>query len=188
MQSTLEKPEERTGFRHHPLLPWIQANRVQLVLCALTVLRAYTASGTRSAIRWGSFDAWADLVAGAIVFAGGADVLEARPSEEAGDDGTRGARLAILTHWPRLDSTGTGLTIKTAIGLLYPLSREHQAPDGFNDLREALETLVPTRAGSSPDAASVGRAFRALKDRVIGGHRLTDAGTAQGGSVRWAVV
>jgi hypothetical protein len=40
----MERPEERTGFQHSPLLPWVTEQRPPLVAAALTILRAYFAA------------------------------------------------------------------------------------------------------------------------------------------------
>src|SRR5207249_6545161 len=36
----MEKPEERTGFQHNPLTPWVQRERPRLTIAALTILKA----------------------------------------------------------------------------------------------------------------------------------------------------
>lgn len=74
-----------------------------------------------------------------------------------------------------------------ALDSLYPRSRDHGPPDGFSDLREALETLVPSKSGGGLVARRVGNALRRLKGRIVRGRKLITE-DARGGVVRWRVV
>ena len=60
VQSPLETPEDRSGFRHPDLLSWIEAERPRLAVAALTILRAYFVAGCPSQTGgdWGSFERW----------------------------------------------------------------------------------------------------------------------------------
>ncbi len=187
MESTLERPEERTGFRHYPLIPWVQENRARLVVCALTILRAYVVAGRPSTkIVFGSFEGWSALIAEAIVFAGGANVLDSRPSEDAGDSGERGAIAALLVDWPRLDPGCKGLTARAAIDLLYPKhSDPHGPPDGFDGLREAIEEFAPLHNGR-PDPRKLGNQLRRFKRRIVGGQYLVQVNDRTG-VAKWTV-
>ena len=67
-----ERPQERTDFKRSDLQRYALENRSDLLSAALTILRAYHVAG-RPAQRlpaWGSFEAWSDLVRGALVWAG----------------------------------------------------------------------------------------------------------------------
>jgi putative DNA primase/helicase len=44
----MERPEERTGFAHPNLLSWIKAERPQLTIAALTIVKAYFEAGCPS--------------------------------------------------------------------------------------------------------------------------------------------
>ncbi|MEO6574654.1 MAG: hypothetical protein ABIP89_12495 [Polyangiaceae bacterium] len=188
LESTLERPEERTGFSHYPLIPWVQEQRARLVVCALTVLRAYVVAGRPSTkIVFGSFEGWSALIAEAIVFAGGANVLGARPNEDAGDSGERGAIAAILAWWPKLDVDGKGLSVRTVIDVLYPKQRAdpHEPPDGFDGLREAIEEFAPLHNGR-PDPKKLGNQLRRFKRRIVGGAFLVQVNDRKG-VAKWTV-
>lgn len=73
-----ERPQERTGFKYHPLDEYAGEHRSELLSAALTILRAFHCAG-RPAQRlpsWGSFTAWSALVRGALVWTGLADPFE----------------------------------------------------------------------------------------------------------------
>lgn len=186
LEPATEKPEDREDFRHPHLLEWIHTHRSQLVVAALTILRSYVSAGRpKVGIRsWGSFEAWTSLVPPAIVWAGGADVLATRPSVKENRDPTQAALVSVLEAWPKLDPSSEGITIRAALRLLYT---EHGGPpDGFDELREALETLAPHKSGRGVDANRLGFAFRRLRGRWRNGAAL-DSVEGRAGTARWRV-
>ena len=66
------------------------------------------------------------------------------------------------------------MSAKAAIAALYSRDRlqGYAQPDGFDELREAIEVLVPTRPGWPPNARKLGNQLRGFKDRIVGGSRL----------------
>lgn len=171
-ESPLENPEERVDFAHPELLRWVAQHRARLVRAALIVLRAYhAASRPRDGVRpWGSFESWAGLVPGAILHAGGADVSACRAEQAASPDPEKMALSAVLSHWGRLGP----ITAKRAIEALYPAERRGP-PDGFGDLREAIESVTNARPGMPPSARSLAFFLAKVRGRVVDGRRL--AGT-----------
>jgi hypothetical protein len=192
LESPLENPEDRSEFRHPELLHWVRSERARLVCAALTILRAYHVAGMPigPCKTWGSFEAWAALIPPAIVYAGGADPMLTRPTMTGSEDQEKQALAAILRDWPRLDASGQGMTVKTAIGALYTPERlrgHHIPPDGYDDLREAIEALVPAKPGMAPDANKLGWRLGRFKDRVIDGRKLVRAAGGHGIG-KWSVV
>ena len=96
------------------------------------------------------------------------------------------ARKGAAWLMARLDP-GDGLTAKAAITALYASRGESGAPDGFDDLRDAIEELCPTFAGRPPTPAQLGYQLRKNRHRVIGGRHF-DSAAARGGVIRWRVV
>jgi hypothetical protein len=196
-----EKPERRTKFRHDDLLSWIRKERPRLVAAALLILRAYFLAGKppMGCARWGSFEEWSRLIPHAIVFAGGADPMLARPEvEEDVDNELRSIRTIMNSLHSMLGSED--FRISSVIDLLYRCQRTPDPinggykPDGLEDTRDAIETLVGKRGmkhegrgGSVPDAVELGRRLAAFKGRVIDGHRLV-AKPGAAGVMRWRVV
>ena len=184
LESDLENPEDRADFTHAELYDWARDERPRLVAAALTILRAYTAHGRPSAgTRWGSFEAWSSLIAGALAFARAPGLLDARPRGEASASDELTALAVILRDLPRLESGS--ITVADLVRRLYPPPGPQDPPDGFDDLRFALETLAPKR-GPYPDARRVGEALRKRKGRVLNGRRLAPDGSS-GGVTRWVV-
>jgi hypothetical protein len=188
----LENPEERTGFQHSNLLAWVSAHRARLVCAALTVLRAFVVADRPrgGCAEWGSFEAWAALVPPAIVFAGGANVLDARVTASSiVEDPDRAAHRIIIADLPRLDHAGRGMKTADIIAALYPPERQRGQPcppDGFDDRREALENMTNTPPGKVPGAKQVGNQLRRFLKRVVGGKMLASQ-LDRKGIVLWSV-
>jgi hypothetical protein len=81
----MECPEDRTGFAHPNLLPWVKAERPRLTIAALTIVKAYFEAGcpSQGLTPFGSFEAWSDLIRQCLVWAGEADPNEGRKDIEA---------------------------------------------------------------------------------------------------------
>jgi hypothetical protein len=187
-----ENPEERdeARFAHHPLLPWVLSQRARLVVDALTLLRAHALAGRpREGCRtWGSFEAWAEIIPPAIVWAGGADPMLTRPALDATADAGREAAGDLLRCWAALDRTSKGFTAAEFLRDLYPADRKTlDESELYTAARSAVETLCRCKGGKTPDATALGYALRKLRRRTIGGQRI-DLDAHQGGIRRWVVV
>lgn len=168
-----EDPENRTDFAHPDLLAWIGRERPRLVAAALTMLAAWVHAGRPGARTWGSFECWAATVPPCLAFAGGGDVLAARPARDEGHDTEASAILALLGAVERLDVSGRGITARDIIGHLYPQrERGDHAPDGYDDARDAIEQLARAKPGTKPTAPQLGYALRKQRDRILNGKRL----------------
>jgi hypothetical protein len=188
IESPLERPEDREDFRHPELLPWVQEQRPRLVVAALTILRAWIVAGRPlcDCKTWGSFEQWSALIPPALVYAGAPNPMACRLSNDA-EDPERRALLAIIAGLPRLDPGG-GLTAKAAITALYTSRQDDDPPDGFEELREAIEELVPTLPGKPPSPSRLGCQLRKFRRRVIGGQMIDVAPGGHAGSKKWLVV
>lgn len=193
LESPLENPEERaeSDFAHPMLISWVREERTRLVRAALTVLRAWIVAGRprMGCKTWGSFGPWSNLVPCAIVYAGGADPMLARPTATGEEEPEKGAVLGILAGLQRLDLTGRGMTAREIVNAVYTPDRlkGNAPPDGYDDLREGIEFLVSTRPGMQPDTTKLGLRLRSLaKDRVMGGNKLV-AVPGAGHVQRWRV-
>jgi putative DNA primase/helicase len=192
IESPLEHPEDRDDFKHPDLLGWVTAERPRLVRAALTILRAYAVAG-RPAVgvkRWGSFEVWSDLIPSALVWAGAADPMLARPSVDAGIEPEKLALLSLLDAWARLDAEGQGMSAKNVIELLYTPERLRGGapPDGFDAVREAIEALTkPAMPGKAPSPRALGYALRRFRGRVVGGRKFIGHAD-RSGVMRWSVV
>jgi len=169
-----ENPEERSDFTHPNLLQWVESQRGGLLSAALTILRAYCVAGRPDVglQPWGSFDAWSELVRGAIVWAGESDPIHARQDVLASADTKKNVLRLAIEAWEEFTSdvpfTTQGRTISEALRCLERTRDEF--PDPYPKLREAFDEM----AGSNgkPNARSVGNRFRYMRRRVCGGKFL----------------
>ena len=216
-ESSLEDPRARTGFRHPNLPEWTRANRRWLVPDLLTILRAYMLAGRPEAPQWGSFESWASLIPGALVFAGAPDPMAGRVKEAAAKSDEHRQILGILRMWPLLvgeitrrelaawefDQTKPersrfgepkpaprwGLSASEAIMALYDEMGEAKASQ-FEPLREAIEALCcPRRASGEirPTAVALAHKLRGYKKRVVGGRRFASSTNTVTNSDIWMV-
>lgn len=182
-----ERPEEREDWRHPNPYAWLAEQHPQLLVAALTVMRAYycadqpqAAGGLRA---WAGFEAWSALIRSTIVWLGYADPIAARSElinyAALGDD----AQRRVVEFWPQLGADGA--SAGEALTALYPehldrwaLPRDH---DPYPDLRAAVEELC----GRKPDVRSLGRHLSKLRGRAFGGLYLALGPKQHGGVRRW---
>lgn len=179
-----QNPERRTKFKHDDLLLWVRTHRSRLVSGALLILRAYWRAGCpdMKCGRWGSFEEWSRLIPHAIVFAGGADPMKARPESDEDVDPESQAMLGIIDQLPLLiaklkeyestpekPSFRDSVAARSIIDSLYGQKPEWSE---FAPLKEAIETLCKARNGREPDAVALGNKLRSMRSRVIDGHQL----------------
>lgn len=177
-----ERPAKREGFKYK-LPEYARQNRATLAGHALTILRAFCrapASQRPRVSAMGSFDTWAQLVSGALLWLGQVDPVDALADErDEGADPQQMAHATLLEHWNRLADTpratlrwtSDGIAVKVAIEALYPSGSAGQG-DGLDDLREAIELLAHPPPGRPPTVTQLGCALRRLRDRPANGHTL----------------
>ncbi|MBK6465435.1 MAG: hypothetical protein IPF92_31195 [Myxococcales bacterium] len=156
VESSLENPEDRNTDFRHPDLAWVTEHRARPVRAAPTILRGFVVAGRSSqGPRLGELEAWSALVPAALAWAGGADVMACRPEVSGTIEPEKAALLAVLADWPRL-TAGQPMTAKRAIDALYPPDRTRGGPpDGFEDLRGAIEEITNAKPGFPPSPKSL---------------------------------
>lgn len=194
MEPAREDPENRPPeeFRHPDLLGWVRAERPRLVRAAMTMVAAWVAAGRPKTVpgTWGSFESWVSVIPQVIAFSGGANVLTAKPARDAGHDSEASALIAIMGAVETLTRETTGITARDLLARLYPQRDRRDGPappDGFDDARSAIETVVRTKPGQPPDAKSVGKFLARQKGRIVSGKKLV-ATAGHGGILTWTVV
>lgn len=186
LESLEESPERRTKFKHIDLLAWVRTQRPRLVSAALLILRAYCRAGRPNmGCHWGSFEEWSHLIANAIVFAGGADPMKARPDTEGEVDVEAQSLSCVLEQLPKLSAKihggngSEGLAARTIVAALYELQQGDTTEWAvFEPLKEAIEVLCRSKYGKQngkPDPVQLGHKLRSMRKRVIGGKRLAGA-------------
>lgn len=180
LETKLEKPEERTGFRIEGELPQhVRERRGELVAAALTILRAHAVAGRPDGglIPMASFEAWSKVIRSAILWATGEDPYEST-SYIKDEDPEKIARGSLLSAWSRLPGAPEGLTTAEALRLVKSQS------DLYPELHSIF--LEWSRSGDLPTSRSVGMRLNAMRGRVIDGRRFRskDAGK---GTLAWMV-
>ncbi|MFN8532695.1 MAG: hypothetical protein U0556_04030 [Dehalococcoidia bacterium] len=96
----LERPEERTGFRHPDLLGWARQQRGALIGAALTLIRHWYASGAHQwDVRLGSYEAWSATIGGILDSAGITGFLANRRDLYAAADAESAAWRTLCQRW-----------------------------------------------------------------------------------------
>jgi len=168
----VERPEERSDFRHPDLLSWINVHRPALVAACLALVEAWKAAGRPKGLaRLGSFESWAATIGGILEVAG-------VPGFLTGRDGLYETANAEPQEWA---------------ALLADLHRRHGLETiGARDFLGAMKTLDLCHdywegklAGSA--LKRIGRAATQRRDRVFGQYRLRVAGKTSTGNIGYRV-
>lgn len=170
-----EHPEDRK-FQRGDLIEHISSRRPQLIVAALTILRAFVVAGCpqHDQTAKGSFEQWDRLVRAAVIWSYGVDPLGGvtRIRSQADEDLERLRTLLVAWH----DRFGTvSRTLGDAVRL---------AGDS-GELRDAFAAYC---RGGKPDTRQIGFALRKVRGRVVGGfvmHR--DENLDRDGLARWVV-
>jgi hypothetical protein len=67
----MERPRDRTGFKHDDIQRWVYDHRGELVHACCTLIQAWVVAGApRTGLRYGSFESWAETMGGLLAFHG----------------------------------------------------------------------------------------------------------------------
>jgi hypothetical protein len=180
METQAEDPRGRdvsTFLIKENLLDYVKRNQTALAVAALTVLRAFTFAGRpeQGHKPWGSFAAFADLIADAILFAGGPDITTCRlAGDKARSVDTDAQHLAmVLERLPALYERGqhSWMTAGSIITALYDV---YGGDVSYAPLRAAMEGLCSKKQTGQirPTAHGLAKAFQKYRTMVVGGKRL----------------
>lgn len=155
LQSRVENPETRSGFKYPSLLNHVREKRGYYTACALAILQGYYKAGRpdQKLPPLGSFEGWSDLVRSAVVWCGLPDPMGTRVALAESDDDTTLLRQ-LLAGWREADPGGRGLTAAEAVAK----GAEHPT------LYAAIQEL----GGNNPKH-SLGLKLRTYKGRVCNG-------------------
>ena len=183
LDSRLENPEQREGFRHPNLKAFVRQHRHQLLADALTILAAFCHARRpqQRLSTWGSFEGWSDLIRQAVVWCGQADPGATRTELVEQSDREAIALRELLGGWDELDPDCFGLTTAE---ILDRINKHH---DRYERVRNAVLELCPPQAGHSlPSPASLGKKLGHLRGRVVSG-RFIDRRTNRKKTSAWFV-
>jgi hypothetical protein len=179
---TEEKPDERDDFKHRNLLEWVNDHHPELLVHAITILRAYILAGKpdQRLTPYGSFEQWSDLVRSALVWLGATDPCEGRKAIRAEADEDVKALRSLLTAWNECCPNGKRSTLKSIVDIVKSEHDKSQRSAPYERiwtvLGEALTLFDPKSSGRINDIGVV-RLGRRLPinngaSRVIDGLRL----------------
>lgn len=152
LDASVERPEERTGFKRDPLMPWVRSERPRLLRAALIILSAYCRAGRpdQKLPRFGSFEGWSDLVRSALVWVGEPDPVEGLAAKDPEADPARQVHVAAMLAWNSLEERSgcTGLSVKEALELVetHKLGEEAEALTAFAGVRDPKRPALDARA------------------------------------------
>lgn len=160
LESPLEKPEERTKFKHADLLGWVRTHRPRLAVAAISILHEYhlAARPSQNLPAFGSFEQWSGLVRSAVVWAGLPDPCSNRALlAEASDDETAILRQ-LINGWSEF-------------------GEPRSVADAFKTLQEAPEDLYPTIRAvigelDGDKRKALGYMLRSARGRVLDGRKF----------------
>ena len=155
LDSGVERPWLRDGFRHSDLVAWVREGRAKLVSATLTLVRGWLSDGAPPGGQsLGSFSAWARVMGG-LLASSGVDGFLADANEPVEVDPDEERWAAFVTEWWEAhDAAEVGGRVLLAL---------------------ALETgmWVPESGSGASELARFGIALSRRRDRVFGAHRVT---------------
>ena len=187
LDARVERPELR-AFQRDPVAE-AKARRPQLLVAALTILRAYHVAGKPALglTPLGSFEAWSSWVRGALVWLGISDPVDSMSSIRARDP-QREMLRAVLTAWRA--AAREPLTTSEAINRA-EVSRNFRPIDPSSgrvrvdpNLFDALHAVAGQ--GREINSKRLGKWLGRNRDRILDGLRIVQAGERQG-YVLWSV-
>lgn len=193
--SRREDPRSRPAntFRHPELLTAIRARRHHLVRAVLTILRAFLCAQEDGAKleplgTWGSFEAWSRLIPPALAFAGGPNILRARPAAGRGGDEEGQAHAALMRGWR---STWQLQPARFICSDAFKDERDiatNQAPDdGLGDVRAAIRVLTRTAERATPNGHVLGMKLGQIREKVREGRRIVQEEDKKTSTSLWRV-
>jgi hypothetical protein len=176
LETDLEQPSLRSGFRHPDLRVWTEAHRSEMLESILTLLRAWHVAG-RPGVEspMGSFEDWTNIIGGTL--------------EVAGVDGFLGNVTEVLEEGDSLDAEFAGHLADLTDTFLFPHGREFAVGDVLRAFRDDWQLELPSgiRPHADDAAERLGKLYRRYKSRPMpGGLKLEKAGSTHG-RARWRV-
>jgi hypothetical protein len=200
LETTLEAPETRDGFRHADIEAYAVANQPALLAAALTILRAHAVAGFAAcpvrvtngdgtvtevpARPVGSFEEWDRVVRHAILRAGLADPMVTQ--DEAREEDEDDVKLrALLEAWHDLNRTSPW-TLSRLLEEVFGADDQPDTTPNAVKLAEAIREITDAPPGRVPEPKLLAYKLRDAKDKTLGGFTLRRAKRGNNG-VRYIV-
>lgn len=182
LESPLEHPELRTGFKFPDLMGHVRERRVDYVRDALTILRGYHQAGRppQAMEPWGSFEKWSQLVRGAVMWVGLPDPKTANRAMPASADTTRDAAVEVLKAME-----GYLVAVKQQVLRSKDLQGILVTPALHPHAKDLLAALQGLCGDERPAVRTISNKLMRLRNRVLDGKRLVSR--RQDNTLAWAV-
>lgn len=188
LDAMMERPELRT-FDFDPV-ETVLSDRKRYVAACLTIVLAHAQAGFPGRCTpLGSFGDWSKYVRAALIWLGCADPCGSM-NEAREDDPELTDLRELLEAWDKEFDRAGSYTVGE-IGDL--IADRYAAEEGSNEsgafYRPRMREIVLRMAGirGSVDTRKLGAFLRFKEGRIVNGIRLSRAGTASGGLIRWHV-
>lgn len=160
LDSNVERPEMREGFRHENLIEWATEHRGELVTACLTLVQAWIARGANQGKAvMGSFEAWARIHSGILSTCGVEGFLTNRERADAITVSDDLQWIEFVNRW---------------------WARHHDAVVGTAELFPIAEAMPEFPLGDKTDQRSqrmsLGRSLSRNADRIFDGLQITHVG------------
>jgi putative DNA primase/helicase len=120
LDAKVDRPWERTGFRHADLLGWTEVHRERLVWATLVLIQRWLAAGRPAPPRpvFGMFEAWSDVIGGILAQADIPGFLDNRDAlYERLDDETASLRVFLARWWAEHAATSQPVAVLLDLAL-----------------------------------------------------------------------
>lgn len=189
LDAQMERPEERTGFRHPNILRWAKDNQGRIIAACLTLIQSWVAAGQPDAPAtpvFGTFEEWTRVLAGILHYVGIDGFLTNRTEflNKADEDGARWRRF--VNAWIEHGIEGTAsIVLNTLCSALKVKTTDEDGEETTSflplvdppidlDLSDGITKSVSTRFGT---------ALRKHEGRWYGDHRINSR--TDGKTVTW---
>ena len=188
IDTDLERPEERTGLKYPDLQEYVLEHREELVIAALTVMRAYVGAGRPAPLPMAapSFRSWSRLVREPLVWLGQADPIETQEALRMSSNGELPQLSELLSAWHGALGDAAH-TLCEAIAAARPVGGNVAMSAPNKRLAEAITEITQldmddrklNRVLADKIRCNAGRSIRGL--RIERGKKVEDG-------VKWSVV
>jgi putative DNA primase/helicase len=185
-----EKPEAREFETERPDVLAMR-NRPQLVVAALTALRAYMVAGQPGGTPpLGSFEVWSRMVRDALIWYGEADPVLSQEETRA-EDPERAKIATLCREWWRVitdKKVRVQEIIEAALAQVQDMSEMGRAPYKLQnrDFKEALAAVADNGIGGI-DKQAIGNWLGKHKNQIVEGFKIVPAGKRDG-YPQWQVI
>ena len=188
LDANMERPEDRTAFRHANIEEWVAQNRTRILAALLVIAQAWIDRNCPTHdMPMGSYESWVRIVGGMMNVAGwGNDLLRNRESIRANKAPDKEPLREFVEAW----AARYGIGVEVGARKLYLLADVAQPlPPGITltmqeiQEREQYAGLLADQlggAGSEGRRRSLGKLLLKVQNQVISGYKLRQVRRSNG--------